>query len=206
MDNDRKIEKLKVLYDRTLNLISLYRKNDFPIPFSLKGNLGEFIVAMELLKRFPQSEINYRGGAFPGIDISVDEVKIQVKTHIKQEPKIYKKNGYGSFDFECSPTIKKSSLKKCDCVVLVILYPHKNFSKIENTKIYIFNRSDFKHFNTKFCWSGKSKGDFTIVHCLRVEGSFPPKAKEIINFYNTPQYKKLFQKSLNNWNKVGNLL
>ncbi|MBU5557626.1 MAG: hypothetical protein QW751_01385 [Candidatus Aenigmatarchaeota archaeon] len=67
-----------------MKLISLYKKSDLTIPFALKGNLGEFIVAIELLKRFPNHKIDYRGGAFPGIDISVENVKIQVKTQIKR--------------------------------------------------------------------------------------------------------------------------
>ena len=104
MDNlqrDRQIRQLEELLDQTLKLISLYKKRGLTIPFSLKGNLGEFIVAKELLKRFGDHNIDFRGGAFPGVDIIIDDVKIQVKTQIKHKPGRY-------FDFESSPTIKKS--------------------------------------------------------------------------------------------------
>jgi len=198
-------EKLQEVFSETLRLISLYKKSNLTIPFALKGNLGEFIIAMELLKRFPENNIDYRGGAFPGIDISIDNTKIQVKTQIKRRPEKFKN---GEWDYESSPTIKKSTLdkEKCGILVLVILYPNEDFSKIRKSNIYIFNQEDFRYFNTKFCWSGKSKGDYTIVNVLNVNGNPPAKLRGEIDFYNKPEYKELFRKAKDNWDKIKSLL
>ena len=195
------INKIELVFDKTLELISLYKFNNFAIPFGLKGNLGEFIVQIELLKRFPKNKIAFRGGSFPSVDIVLEEVKIQVKTQIKHERRIFR-NGY--FDFEGSPTIKKSILdeKKCDILILVILYPNESFSRIEQTKFYVFDQNDFQFFNTKLCWSGKSKGDYTIVRVLNVEGNPPEKLRESIAHYNTQIYETLFETSEDNWSKV----
>jgi hypothetical protein len=205
METNQEIEKLREVLNQTLKLISLYKKSDLTIPFALKGNLGEFIVAMELLKRFPNHKIDYRGGAFPGIDVSIDNIKIQVKTQIKRPPEKFKN---GEWDYESSPTIKKNTLdkKKCDTLVLVILYLSEDFDEIKKLNIYIFNQEDFKYFNTKFCWSGKSKGDYTIVNVLYIQGNAPAKLNEKIGFYNKPEYKELFQKTKDNWNKIKSLL
>lgn len=205
MNGNQEVEGIKEVFDQTLKLISLYNRHNLTIPFALKGNLGEFIVAIELLKRFPNHRIDYRGGAFPGIDVSIDDVRIQVKTQIKHPAKKFRN---GEFDFESSPTIKKSTLdkKKCDILVLILLYLNEDYSKIEKRNIYIFDQNDFKYFSTKFCWSGRSKGDYTIVNVLSVNGNPPPKLKEKIDFYNKPEYKKLFQKSKDNWNKIKSLL
>jgi len=45
MMRNEKSEKFQGALDQTLKLISLYKRNAFSIPFSLKGNIGEFIVA-----------------------------------------------------------------------------------------------------------------------------------------------------------------
>lgn len=205
--NDRKqeIKVLEKLFDKTLKLISLYKKHDLTIPFTLKGNLGEFIVVIELLKRFPKHQIDYRGGAFPGTDVSVDDIKIQVKTQFKQEPKKYK---WGGFDYEGSPTIKKDTLdkKKCDVLILIILYLNNSCSKIEKQNVYIFEGKEFKYFNTKGCWSGNSKGDYTIKNILSVNGKPSGKIKEEIDFYNTTTYKNLFKKSQDAWSKIQDLI
>lgn len=201
----QEIEKLQNVFNETLKLISLYKKSNLTIPFTLKGNLGEFIIAIELLKRFPDNKIDYRGGAFPGIDVSVDNTKIQVKTQIKEPPKKFKG---GEWDYENSPTIKKSILdnKKCDLLILVILYLDTDFSKIEKINIYIFGRDEFKYFSTIFCWSGNSKGDYTIANILYVNGKAPSKLSEKIGFYNNPEYKNLFNKAKDNWDKIKTLL
>jgi len=205
MNRAGEINNIKNIFDRTLKLISLYSVNGFSIPFALKGNLGEFIIQRELINRFPQKNIDYRGGAFPGVDIVLDNVKIQIKTQIKHPPKKFKN---GIFDFESSPTIKKSILDdgKSDILILIILYPSENFTKIRKKNIYVFDKHDFKYFNTKFCWSGKSKGDYTIVNVLHVEGTPPKKLKEVIDYYSTPQYKSLFETSRDNWRKIEKLL
>lgn len=205
MERNQEMEKLQEVFSQTLKLISLYKKSDLTIPFALKGNLGEFIVAMELLKRFHNRKIDYRGGAFPGIDVSIENIKIQVKTQIKRPPEKLKN---GEWDYESSPTIKKNTLdkKKCDVLILVILYLNEDFSEIKKSNIYIFNQEDFKYFNTKFCWSGKSKGDYTIVNVLYAKGNAPPKLKEKIDFYNKLEYKELFQRAKGNWNKINSLL
>lgn len=205
MATNNEIEKLQEVLDETLKLISLYKKYNLTIPFALKGNLGEFIVAKTLLEKFPKCKIDYRGGAFPGIDVSINDKKIQVKTQIKRLPEKFKN---GEWDCESSPTIKKNTLdeSKCDILILVILYLNEDYSVITKSNIYIFNQEDFKYFNTTFCWSGKSKGDYTIVNILNVKGNAPPKLKEKIDFYNKPEYKELFQRAKCNWNKVNSLL
>lgn len=205
MDKNQEIDKIKEIFDQTLKLISLHKEFGLTIPFSLKGNLGEFIVDMELLKSFSDNKINYHGGAYPGIDISVDDVKIQVKTQIKRPPEKFKN---GEWDYESSPTIKKSTIedKKCDIIILVILYLNSEYTEVEKSNIYVFNQEDFKYFNTKFCWSGKSKGDYTIVNVLYVKGNPPHKLKEKIDFYNKPEYQELFKNSKDKWNKIKSLL
>ena len=90
MKRNKEIEKLQEVFDQTLKIMSLYKKSGLTIPFALKGNLGEFIVAMELLKRFPNCKIDYRGGAFPGIDVSIENIRIQIKTQIKRPPEKFK--------------------------------------------------------------------------------------------------------------------
>lgn len=195
------IDEIQEIYSQTLKLIYLYSSHGLPIPFGLKGNLGEFHVHLELLKRFPNSLSDFRGGSFPGVDILLDGVRIQVKTQIKHPPVKFKG---GWFDFEGSPTIKKATLDemKCDFIILVILYAVDNFSSIKKTHAYVFDKNDFRHFNTKFCWSGNSKGDYTIFNILSVEGTPPTKLKEKIDHYNTPEYKQLFKDSKDNWAKL----
>lgn len=201
MSQNKEIDKIKLVFGKTLELISLYKSFDLTIPVGLKGNLGEFIIQLELLKRFPKNNIDFRGGSFPSVDIVLEDVKIQVKTQIKHKRRVFK-NGY--FDFEGSPTIKKSILdeKICDILILVILYPNESFSLIEQTNIYVFDEDDFKFFNTELCWSGKSKGDYTIVRVLNVEGTPPEKLRKSIAHYNTQIYESLFETSKDNWSKV----
>ena len=193
------------VFNQTLNLILLHKKYGLAIPFALKGNLGEFIVAGELLKRFPDHRIDYRGGAYPRIDILIDNVRIQVKTQIKHPLKKFKN---GELDFESSPTINRSTIedKECDIIVLVILYFVKDYSRLQKQNLYIFGQEDFKYFSHKFCWTGKSKGDYTIVNVLSVKGTIPDRMREKIDFYNKIEYKRLFQHSKDNWEKITTLL
>lgn len=205
MNQNEEIEKIQFVFEKTLELISLYKSNNLTIPFGLKGNLGEFIIQIELLKRFPNSKIDFRGGAFPSVDIVLEDIKIQVKTQIKHQPRPFKN---GSLDFESSQTIKKAILdqRKCDILILVILYEDEEFTRILKMNIYIFNQEEFKFFNTRFCFSGNSKGDYTIVNVLNVEGIPPNKLKESIDHYNNLTYKELFKKAKDNWSKIERLL
>lgn len=205
MNRQVEINNIQNIFSETLNLIALYNENGLTVPFALKGNLGEFIVQTELLKRYPNSNIDFRGGAYPGVDIALDNVKIQVKTQIKHPPKKFKN---GSFDFESSPTIKKTILddKKCDILILILLYLTDDLTEIKKKNNYLFGKSEFKYFNSKFCWSGKSKGDYTIVNVLNVDGTPPPKLKEIIDHYNTQTYRTLFETSKDNWGKIDALI
>jgi hypothetical protein len=191
-------KKLQTAFNQTLKTISVYRELGFTVPFTLKGNLGEFMVAEELIKRFPQSKIEFIGGAYPGVDIIIDGIKIQVKTQVKKEP--HKFRG-GEWDNESSPTVKKRIFEKIDFLILVILYLSEDFTEVINKNFYIFNKDEFKYFNPIFCWSG-NKGDCTIVNVLYVKGEPPEKLREKINFYNTDEYKKLFKQSRDNWNKI----
>jgi len=201
MKTNSKILGLKDTFEQTLKLISLYKKSGLSLPFGLKGNLGEFSVVMELVKRFSEAKIEYYGGSFPEYDILFNGKKIQVKTQIKTPPEKFKG---GEWDFESCPTVKKSILdeKKCDALVLVILYPNEDFSKIIKTNMYVFSQDDFRYFSTKCCWSGKSKGDYTIVNILNVKGQAPLKLKAKIDFYNTPKYLTIFKNAKDNWDKI----
>ncbi len=200
------VDEIKRVYEETLNLISLYSSFGLTIPFALKGNLGELLVQIELLQRFPDKLIDFIGGARPGIDIVIEnQVKIQVKTHIKLPPALFRG---GHYDFEGCPTIKKAILddKKCDYLVLVVLYPSAQFDRIEKQNIYVFQKDDFRFFSTNLCWSGNSKGDYTIVNILGVEGIPPNKLKTKIDFYHTPEYSSLFEDAKDNWGKISRSL
>jgi hypothetical protein len=203
MNRSGEIDKIDLVFVKTLELISLYKSHHLTVPFGLKGNLGEFIVQLELLKRFPSRTIDFRGGSYPSVDILLDNKKIQVKTQIKHPPQMFR-NGF--VDFESSPTIKKNILdgRKCDFLILVILYPNEEFATIDKTHVYIFDHADFGFFDTKFCWSGNSKGDYTIVRVLNVEGIPPKGLGEKIAFYKTPLYEELFKNSQDNWSKIDN--
>jgi hypothetical protein len=205
MNKTNEIERLEEVFDQTMKLISLHKRYGLSVPFALKGNAGEFIVAIELLKRFPNHMIDYRGGAYPRTDISIDDIRVQVKTQFKHPPKKFKN---GEFDFESSPTISCSTIDKkaCDILILLILYFDEEYSKLKKQNIYIFGQDDFKYFSHKFCWSGKSKGDYAIVNVLTVKGRPPAKLRETIDFYDKPSYKKLFRRSKDNWNKIDSLL
>jgi hypothetical protein len=205
MSRKQEIDKLEEVLDQTLRLISLYKRSGLTVPFALKGNLGEFIAAMELLRRFPTHKVDYRGGAYPRTDVSIDDIKIQVKTQFKHLPTKFRN---GEFDFESSPTISSSTIDKktCDILILSILYLNEDYSEIKKQNIYVFDQEDFKHFSHKFCWTGRSKGDYTIVNILSVKGKPPTKLREKIDFYNRPHYRELFQESKDCWSKVETLL
>jgi hypothetical protein len=202
-------KKFRYLFDETLRLLSLYRKSELTEPFALKGNLGEFLTVIDLMEKFQQYEVSYKGGAFPGIDITIGNqsthnlVKIQVKTQIKQPPNKY-------YDRESAPTIKKSIIeeKKCDFIVLKILYPDNAFETIKKTNTYVFGQSDFKYFSHIGCWSGKSKHDYTIYHMLRTISNPPTNSNrwKVLKHYNTENYHKLFKSSKNNWGKITRML
>jgi len=192
------------LYNETVKLISLYKKAGLTIPFSLKGNLGEFIFFKSCFERYPDARIDYRGGAYLGIDISINNVRIQIKTQVKHQRKIYK-NGY--LDYEACPTVRKKTLdnKKFDAIVLFIIHPNDSFTEILNYYFYVFTENDFSKFDTKFCISG-NKGDYKIMNVIESSGQLSPGMDKIVAHYNTKEYKRLFKTSLNNWNKLDALV
>lgn len=204
-DIRERIATIDLLFQRTLDLIALYKSNGLTLPFGLKGNLGEFIVHKELVQRFPNNDVKFVGGAFPGVDLFLDKIRIQVKTQTKHAPIDFKG---GCYDFEGSPTIKRSIIdeKKADFIVLVVLYASPDFSAIETTNIYVFDKSDYRFFSTNFCWSGNSKGDYTIFNILSIIGTPPKKLREKIAHYNTPEYKHLFSQAKDNWAKFESML
>ena len=122
------IQKLENINNETLKLLSLYKKAGLTLPFGLKGNIGEFYVVIELMRRFPKSKIDFIGGANPHIDISIDGKRIQVKTSFGY--KIERKNA--TVELEICPTVKSRVLKNklCDYIVLVSITPTEDFSKI----------------------------------------------------------------------------
>ncbi len=200
---NEKIEMFKDNIDATIRLISLYEKSGIQIPQTLKGNVGEFLVTIELLKRFPLQDCNYLGGANPKIDITIGNSKIQVKTCF--QPKIWEsKRAGGKAIAEACPTIKKSTFDKdtCNIIVFVGVYLDKTLSKIKKTNLYVFNKEDFKYFGTIGCWTGKTRGDRSICNLLSVTGAFSPVFQKFIDHYNTPEYKKLFHVSKDAWGKI----
>ena len=194
------LNKLETISKKTLKLLNEYHKAGFHIPFGLKGNIGEFSVAIELMKKFPKSKIDFRGGSHPGVDIFIDDIKIQVKTSYGYE--IKQKNG--NVILETCPTIKKDVIEKnrCDFIVLVVMYLADDYSKIKKQNIYVFGKRDFKYFKTILCWSGQSRGDFTIANIIKVNGKLTGKLIKKIKVYDTEKYKKLFEDSRNNWEKL----
>lgn len=205
MKSSKKIESFELLFAETLNLISLYKKEGISIAASLKGNLGEFLIAKEIALRYPIASINFRGGTFPGLDITIDSVRIQIKTQIKHERHTYKN---GAFEYESSPTIKKKIIDDdmCDIIVLVILIPSDDFNKILKSHFYVFGKADFAMFSNVGCWSGKSKGDYSIMNILNSVGTPTKKVKLILDHYQKDSYRALFNSSLNNWGKIDTLL
>lgn len=190
------ITKVDELIRETLSLLENYKKVGLTIPFSLKGNIGELEVYKRLQEKFPNSEIEFSGGARPSYDILFDGKKIQVKTKFVEREKYALIEG--------CPTIKRKIIeeKMCDFIILVEVYASKNLNKIDNIKIYIFNQNDFKLFSTVGCWSGNSKGDFTLWKVLEVSENAPKGMLEKIKHYNTEEYKELFNQSEDNWNKL----
>ena len=196
MNKTLKKEEVKNLISETLSLIHLYKKNGLTIPFALKGNIGEFIVYNTLLTKFPHSKIEFSGGAMPGYDIQLDNLKIQVKTKIVEEEKYALVEG--------CPTIKKKIIdeKKCDFIILLAIRMLEDFSNIKEINTYIFSQDDFKYFSTTRCWSGRSKGDYTICNVIWVKENAPKGYMQGINYYNNNEYHGLFNSSKNNWEKI----
>jgi hypothetical protein len=199
--SEQEIKRFEKAFSLTHDLIVAYKELKIKAPFSLRGNLGEFIVAIELLRQFKGHKISYKGGSSPIYDIEIDGKTIQVKTQFKHP---LKRGREWEYDFEACPTIKKHIIdeRKVDFIILVLLYLNEDYSKIVKRNIYVFNQDDFGMFDTRFCWSGKSKGDRTIMNVLRVSGNLPPKTKEVIDHYNTHEYKKLFENAKDGWNKI----
>ena len=77
-----------------------------------------------------------------------------------------------------------------------------NVTEISQKKFYIFEQSDFQYFSTIFCFSGKSKGDYTIINVIDIVGEPPPKRKEALDFYNTDEYREVFKEALDGWGKI----
>lgn len=203
MKNSISINELDKLYSESLKLLALYKKDDLTLPFSVKGNLGEFLFAKACLLKYPNLRIEYIGGAYPNIDIKINEARIQVKTQIKHPLWRFKN---GTVDYEACPTIKKSVItdSKCDVIILYILHPNESYSQIKNSYFYSFTKKDFEMFTSHFCISG-NKGDLSIYNILRITGTVP-KGKQIgLMHYTSSAYKKLFKSSLNNWEKIETL-
>ncbi len=197
---DGEIKKLEKITKETLDLLSAYKKAGLTLPFGLKGNIGEFLVAVELMKRFPNSKINFKGGANPAVDIFIDGKKIQVKTSFGHEIK----RKTGTVRLEICPTVKRKVFKNklCDYLILVVISLARDYSSIENMNIYIFDDKDFKYFNPALCWSGKSKGDLTIANIVEINGILSEKLNKEVSVYNTSKYRSLFKAAKDNWGKI----
>lgn len=189
-------EEIEELLRKTLELITFYKEKSLTIPFALKGNLGEFLAYKLIKRRFPGKNVKFVGGARPGFDILLEGKKIQVKTKIVEREKyVY---------YEASPTIKKKIIEErlCDYIFLVQLYLDEKMRKIEKYSLYIFDQGDFSKFSNKGCWSGNSKGDYTIRNIIDFSENAPKKTREMIDFYNTEEYKRLFENSKESWLKI----
>ena len=180
----------------TRNLMHKCKRHALTVPSILKGNIGELMTYRELLAVFPNHEIDFKGGTNPGYDILLDNTRIQVKTnHVRRQK-------YALFE-EC-PTISRKTFDKdkCDAVVLLQLYFDDALTRIKNKKSYIFNKADFGYFSKVGCWSGKSKGDYTIKRLIDFNPNAPKGTIKIVNFYGKPKYERLFKESENNWKKL----
>ena len=193
------------LVDKTLELLALYAKKDIKLPASLIGNLGKLIIYSELQQRFPNETLQFKVGTFPGHNIILNKLKIHVKTRVNPAPKITKN---GELRVEDSPKISKSIIndKKCDFIILIIIYTKEDYSEIVEQNIYIFDKKDFRFFSTVNFRSGKSKRDYTIVNILRMTGSLTPKNKVIFDHYSANEYPALFRNSKYNWQKISNAM
>ena len=199
MDKKEKIKVLDRVLEETLKLISIYHKSKLPIPKELKGNIGEFLVTKKLLNKFQDAKIEYFGGAHPIFDIEVENIKIQVKTRFNPE---YEKTKNSKYLVEGCPTVNRKTIEEKKVDFIIVLYLDTNLTEISQKKFYIFEQSDFQHFSTIFCFSGKSKGDYTIINVIDIVGEPPPKRKEALDFYNTDEYREVFKEALDGWGKI----
>ena len=201
----KQIPYIEIIND-ILDLIKKYKEHLIAVPQGLKGDVGELLVMNKLIQKFPDNTSILLGGTFPSIDVLLENKKIQVKTFLNRDD--YKKH---DFNVEYCPTIRKGFKERCDIVILVELYQTEEYRiDLSKTNYYIFGKSDFKHFNEKGCWSGKSKGDFTIWHVIEplpeetrkkfIENQ--TRDNEAILFYDTDEYRSVFKRAKDNWNII----
>lgn len=194
LDEMRRKETYDEIISKLRDLMLLFEKNKLQIPFFLKGMVGECLTMKKLLSQqhLKNSIILYLGGTRPKEDIVVDGKKLQVKTQFPHNVII--KN------VECfsSPTISRSTFDFVDHIILVIVQD----KDLLTSEFYIFNKNEFKYFSEVGCWSGKSRGDKTIYCIQEIKGGLTESAKKIVEKYHTPEYRKLFINSKNNWKKI----
>lgn len=210
VDFQNEIEKIKripykELMEEILKLYRFYKKHEITLPKGLQGDWGEFFVMLNLINEFPHKTIIFLGGTTKDIDLTFETKKIQVKYYFNIE----NLEVYG-FHIEMCPDIKSDFEKTCDYVILVQVYftDSKELALDESkTCAYIFNKEDFKYFSTTGCWGGE-KGKKTIWNIPdkltkdQEQDVFQDKKYKDIRFYYTNEYKNLFKRSKNNWQKL----
>ncbi len=203
------------LIKKTLEFIALYYEHGLQVPDNLIQNIGDFIIAKKLYRRFSSPHIHrltnqrhnifYHGRQKLNLNIEINNLKIKVETQKKLPPE-KSSNKPWEYDLEKLNPISPTAFvgkDKVDIIIGVILYFNDDHSEIEKEVIYIFNKNDFKYFKNDFCPIEDYK---TIAHILYVKGELPIEKKRKVDFYNKSIYKNLFLKSENNWEKIKSLL
>lgn len=203
-----KIEKRKRQYRNILKqipkLIFLYKELGVEPPSNLKGDIGEFICALEILKRYPKTEMEFKGRTYPDYDILIGDAKIQVKTQFGR--KDYSNSKKWHCFYEGIPTINEQALKKhkFNVVFFVVIDYNNNFTGIKTKKIYIFDNKDFKHFSRKGALAGKNRKGLTIYKFEKPTGKLRKGSKylKVIEYYNKRKYQNIFRNAYQNWDKI----
>jgi hypothetical protein len=58
-DKQSELTRIDKLFDKTLELLTLYRSLSMPEPFALKGNLGELLVQRKLIQERVKATIPF---------------------------------------------------------------------------------------------------------------------------------------------------
>ncbi|PIN89876.1 hypothetical protein COU61_02925, partial [Candidatus Pacearchaeota archaeon CG10_big_fil_rev_8_21_14_0_10_35_13] len=154
---DSNVSRYEKAISASLRLIDDFEPLKLRVPGSIKGSLGEFLVAKQLLLKNPQGELLFFGGTCPGFDIIFNGKRIEVKTQDKYQTA---REVRGIVADSC-PTVSGKSIEKetFDFLVLVII----NIQELNKTKFYVFSKEEVKEFFHKTgCWSGNDSENRTI--------------------------------------------
>ena len=195
------------LINQSFDLLKSYYENNLPLPFGVKGLIGELICLQQLLSNLKDLKIFFLGGAYPQYDIICNGKKIQVKTKFF-EP--FKWDRQVLALTQC-PSTSNKSIENFDFLILVEIF-HTNW-KIDKSlsRAFIFSHDEFKEFSSeKGCWTK----DAVTIWCphkpfsstlKKTMESKNRKGDDVLLHYNQPKYHSLFKNSENNWKKLNRL-